>query len=219
MIFLPPLLYSSGGDALLARVSVANLRPILLLSTRACPVLTTCRLVGTVAHAVIPHLPWAAAFALGAIVAPTDAVAVRRPLFRSCPFPGGLSRSSLTRKPGQRRRLACVLQAGCPRGGDGGFLGRAGGLAVYLVQPGRELGLALPSAGPLWGCAAEWSRNPTVENTISLLSPFAAYLPAEALNVSGVLAVVAPGPLRGTAGAALCFRVHTPASGSDVGDD
>src|SRR5436853_1472993 len=70
--FLPPLLYPA---ALFTswRDFRRNLRPILLLAIGL--VLTTMLGVAWVAHSLIPSIPWAAAFALGAIVSPPDAVA------------------------------------------------------------------------------------------------------------------------------------------------
>src|ERR1700730_13858762 len=70
--FLPPLIYPA---ALFTswRDFRRNLRPILLLAIGL--VLTTTVTIACVAHALVPNLPWAAAFALGAIVSPPDAVA------------------------------------------------------------------------------------------------------------------------------------------------
>ena len=70
--FLPPLLYPA---ALFTswRDFRRNLRPILLLAIGL--VLFTMVAIAYVAHTLIPNLPWAAAFALGAIVSPPDAIA------------------------------------------------------------------------------------------------------------------------------------------------
>src|SRR5713226_9062194 len=70
--FLPPLIYPA---ALFTswRDFRRNLRPILLLAIGL--VLFTTVAIASVAHALIPTLPWPAAFALGAIVSPPDAVA------------------------------------------------------------------------------------------------------------------------------------------------
>src|SRR5213593_3495391 len=70
--FLPPLLYPA---ALFTswRDFRRNLRAILFLAIGL--VLTTMVAVAWIAHAVVPGLPWAAAFALGAIVSPPDAIA------------------------------------------------------------------------------------------------------------------------------------------------
>src|SRR5438874_1020404 len=72
LVFLPPLLYSAVWFTSW-RDFVANRRPIALLAVGL--VLTTTAGIAAVAHALIPGLPWAAAFVLGASVPPTDAVA------------------------------------------------------------------------------------------------------------------------------------------------
>ena len=72
LVFLPPLLYGAAFFADFQQMR-RNLRPIMLLSIGL--VLATMVAVAVVAHAAIPGLPWAAAFTLGAIVAPTDAIA------------------------------------------------------------------------------------------------------------------------------------------------
>ena len=72
LLFLPPLLYSSAWQTSW-RDFRANLRPISLLAIGL--VLMTTVVVAVVAHLLIPGLPWAVAFVLGAIVSPTDAVA------------------------------------------------------------------------------------------------------------------------------------------------
>src|SRR5207245_3985545 len=73
LLLLPPLLYSSAWLTSW-RDFHANLRPISLLALGL--VLLTTVVVAVVAHVLIPDLPWAVAFVLGAIVSPTDAVAV-----------------------------------------------------------------------------------------------------------------------------------------------
>jgi len=72
LLLLPPLLYSSAWQTSW-RDFHANLRPISLLALGL--VLLTTIVVAVVAHVLIPDLPWAVAFVLGAIVSPTDAVA------------------------------------------------------------------------------------------------------------------------------------------------
>jgi len=72
LLFLPPLLYASAWQTSW-RDFQANLRPISLLALGL--VLVTTVVVAVVAHVLIPELPWAVAFVLGAIVSPTDAVA------------------------------------------------------------------------------------------------------------------------------------------------
>src|SRR5687768_13492592 len=72
LVFLPPLLYGGAFFADLRSLR-ADLRSISMLAIGL--VLATMVAVAVVAHAVVDGLPWAAAFALGAIVAPTDPVA------------------------------------------------------------------------------------------------------------------------------------------------
>ncbi|MEA2743356.1 MAG: monovalent cation/hydrogen antiporter, partial [Acetobacteraceae bacterium] len=74
VLFLPPLLLASAFFTVW-RDFRANLRIILQLAVGA--VAFTTLVVGLVAHLVVPALPWAACFALGAIVSPPDAVAAK----------------------------------------------------------------------------------------------------------------------------------------------
>src|SRR5262245_25602210 len=78
-VFLPPLLYSDAWEA--SWLDFRRwLRPILQLAIGL--VAFTIVVVGVVAHAMMPSLPWAACFLLGAIVSPTDTVAVHAGLER-----------------------------------------------------------------------------------------------------------------------------------------
>ena len=194
-VFLPPLLYAQSITASW-RDFVANARAILLLAIGL--VLATAAAVALVAHALVPGLPWAAAWALGAIVGPTDPVAAAA-IAEKLKLP----RRILTILTGESLvndgvslvayKLAVVAAV------SGQFTPlRAGGEFVWSSLGGVGIGLAV-------GAVIGWGRrrmdpDPTIENTISLLSPFAAYLPAEALHVSGVLAVVAQGLYLGRQG-------------------
>src|ERR1700742_4257609 len=91
VLFLPPLLYSAALFSSLRDLR-ANLRPISLLAI-GLVVATMCG-VAVVAHAVIDGLPWAAAFALGAIVAPTDPLAA----------------TTIARRLGAPRRLVSIVE-------------------------------------------------------------------------------------------------------------
>src|SRR3989454_506529 len=72
VVFIPPLLYRAALTASWRDLR-ANLRPISLLAVGL--VVFTTIVVGVAAHTVVPGLPWAAAFALGALVSPPDAPA------------------------------------------------------------------------------------------------------------------------------------------------
>ena len=91
VLFLPPLLYSGAFFANLRDLRT-NLRPIALLSVGL--VIATVLVVAWVAHALIDGLSWPAAFALGAIVGPTDPVAA----------------TAIARRLGVPRTLVTVLE-------------------------------------------------------------------------------------------------------------
>jgi Na+/H+ antiporter len=185
--FLPPLLYPA---ALFTswRDFRRNLRPIVLLAIGL--VLFTMVVVASVAHSLIPSLPWAAAFALGAIVSPPDAVAATS-IIRRLAVPHRtvsiLEGESLLNDATALVALQFAIAALM----TGKFsLGQASLRFVWAAAGGIGLGL-------LVGVAIRWVQrhldDPPVQITISLLTPFLAYLPAERMHASGVLAVVASG--------------------------
>ncbi len=114
IIFLPPLLSAAAFFASPLELR-AHLRPILLLAIGL--VLCTTAAIALVAHFLI-DLPWAAAFVLGAILAPTDPVAAEA-VFRRLGVPGRVSReprrlsassrrSARTRGSRPARKRACA---------------------------------------------------------------------------------------------------------------
>jgi monovalent cation/hydrogen antiporter len=209
LLFLPPLLYVS---ALFTswRDFRANLRPISLLAV-GLVLMTTCA-VAAVAHWAV-GLPWAAAFVLGAIVSPTDAIAA----------------TAIAQRLGVPRRIVTILEGESLVNDATGIV--AYRIAVAAVVTGTfslwEAGLQFvvgAAGGIAVGLAVGWavlwarqhvSEDPSVQNTISLLTPFAAYLLAEELppylwhdllhlpgelHFSGVLSVVAAGLYLGRRG-------------------
>ena len=195
LVFLPPLLYSESLS-LSWRDFRANLRPISLLSIGLVAMTTV--LVAATAHAVVPGLPWAAAFVLGAIVAPTDEVAVAA-VAEHLPIP---------------RRLLIIIEAeslvndaislvlyrlAAAAVVTGAFSWLSGGLQFILASVGG-VGFGLAVGFGVNRLRRRLAPDPLTENTISLLTPFLAYLPAESLHVSGVLAVVATGLYLGRQG-------------------
>ena len=209
--FLPPLLYPA---ALFTswRDFRRNLRSILFLAIGL--VLMTTTVVAWVAHTFIAGLPWAAAFALGAIVSPPDAVAAEAILKRlgvpariQTVLGGESLVNDATALVAYQFAVAAMMTGQFSLGGAG--------LRFLLV------GLGGVGLGLLVGLIMRWVQgrldDPPVQITISLLTPFAAYLLAERLEVSGVLAVVAAGMYIG-----LAFdrplRAHPVASASLLGD-
>ena len=153
--------------------------------------LLTIAAVAVVAHALTPEFSWAAAFTLGAIVSPPDPVAAIAVLGPSAPtgvlttiLEGEGLVNDATALVAYRVAIgAAVTGAFSPGHATVGFLlTGTGGVAVGLA------------VGWLIGQVRRRVRgSPIVENTISLLTPFFAYLPAEWLGLSGVLSVVAVG--------------------------
>ena len=192
LCFLPPLLFSDGWLMPL-REFVRAKRPILILAIVL--VVFTTVTVGLVAHWLVPGLPLAMAFALGAIVSPTDAVAVnavterlRVPARLTTILNGESLMNDATGLVAFKFALAAVVAGGfSPRRMTVEFSllsigGLAAGLAVgYGVGRLRDLLLRLHASDTL------------IETTLSLMTPYAAYLLAERAGVSGVLAVVAAG--------------------------
>ncbi len=186
-LFLPALLYPT---ALFTswRDFRRNLRPILLLAIGL--VLITMVAVAWVAHTLIPSLPWAAAFALGAIVSPPDAIAATAVIQRlSVPhrIQAILEGESLVNDATALVALQFAIGAAM----TGTFsLSHASLRFVAVGAGGIAFGLLV---GFLMRAVQRRLDDPPVQITVSLLTPFLAYLPAERLHVSGVLATVAAG--------------------------
>ncbi|MBV9489345.1 MAG: Na+/H+ antiporter [Verrucomicrobia bacterium] len=186
LFLLPPLLYPAAFFTSW-RDFRANLSPILLMAIGL--VLLTAAVVAIIAH-TLAGLPWAAAFALGAIISPPDAVAataitsrLRVPRRVITVLEGESLVNDATALVAYRFALAALI--------SGRFsLGEAGARFVLVALGGTAIGLAV---GWLATQVQRHLDDPPVQITLSLLTPFAAYLPAERLQVSGVLAVVVCG--------------------------
>ncbi len=191
--FLPPLLQGSAYRTDW-RAFRSNLRPILLLALGC--VLFTAACIAVVVRWLVPEMPWAVAVALGAIVAPPDAVAAAAVLQR-------------LRLP---RRVVSVLE------GES-LINDASSLVLYklalsavavgAVSPLEGLGqfflLAIGGVAFGWviGRAALFAalrlEDVLLVTVASFLACYASYLVAEALHVSGVMAVVTTGAVLGRA--------------------
>ncbi len=191
VLFLPPILYQA---ALLTswRDFRANIRSIGLLAIGL--VLVTTLAVGAVLKMVVPDLPWAAAFVLGAIVSPPDAVAAT----------AILSRLHIP------RRVVAVLEGESLVNDASGLVlykfavaavltgtfsfANASVLFIGVSVGGVLLGVAL---GVLFVYIHRHLGDAFIEVMTSLSIPYVAYILAESMHVSGVLAVVAAGLVRG----------------------
>lgn len=186
LIILPPLLYAAAYFTPLRELR-RNVRAISLLAVGL--VLATMVVVALVAHAAL-DFGWAESFVLGAIVSPTDpaaATAIARRLGVPTRIISIVEGESLvndgTALVAYKFAVAAVV--------TGSFSAlEASGDFVVSVAGGIAVGIAI-------GSVIAWVRarldNPPVEITIALLSAYFAYLPAEAIGVSGVLAAVTVG--------------------------
>jgi CPA1 family monovalent cation:H+ antiporter len=189
-VFLPPLLYAAAFQASAYELR-ANAGPISLLAIGL--VLATVVAVAVVAHHVI-GLPWAVAFALGAIVGPTDPIAAAAVLSRL----------------GAPARIRTILEGESLVNDGTGLTAYSVAIAaigasvttvdvvgdfVRMTAGGIAIGLA---AGWLFGRLRGMTREPAIDLVLSILTPFVAYVPAERLHVSGVLAVVTAGVIIGS---------------------
>jgi Na+/H+ antiporter len=188
LVFVPPLLYQASIRAPLRELG-QQFWPILHLSVPL--VLLTMVVVAITAHALSPEVTWPAAFVLGAIVAPPDpvaAIAVMRPLRA----PAALS--AVLEGEGMFNDATALVayRIGVAAAVTGGFsLRHAAAEFAWSGALGVLVGL-LVARGAL-AMRRQVRHLPLVDSSISLLTPFAAYVPADALGGSGVLAVVAAG--------------------------
>jgi CPA1 family monovalent cation:H+ antiporter len=198
LVFIPPLLYRA---ALMTswRDFRAHIRAILTMAVLV--LLGTVAAVAYAAHALTSEFTWAAAFVLGAIVSPPDAVAAVAVMRRL-----GVPRSVVTILEGEglvndatalvayRMAMTAVV--------TGGFT-VAQGAAWFAMAAVGGIAIGFAVAGVVIFLRRKVGRSPLVENTISILTPFAAFIPADRVGVSGVLAVVTTGLTLGRIGPRL----------------
>lgn len=186
LVFLPPLLY---GAAFFADVRALRGDARALSLTAVGLVLVTMALVAVVGHAAL-GLPWPMAFALGAIVSPTDpvaATAIMRRLGAPRRIVNLVEGESLVNDAAALVAYRVALAAAVA----GSFSLLDAGLEFLVgVVGGAALGLAV---GYVVGQVRLRLDDPPTEITLTLITGYVAFLPAEQLHLSGVLAVVAAG--------------------------
>jgi CPA1 family monovalent cation:H+ antiporter len=184
LLFLPPLIYDAGVFVPLRDVRASGW-PISVLAIGL--VLATMGAVALVAHLAIPGLSWATAFVLGAIIAQTDIVVVLAVAER-IPIPervmtvieGEALFNDATSLVLYRVAVAAVV--------TGTFsLAQVSVEFAVAAIGGVVIGLAV---GWLTAAVRRYVSDPLAEITVSLLTPYVAWIPAEAIGASGVLAVV-----------------------------
>ncbi|WP_330255585.1 Na+/H+ antiporter [Nocardia sp. NBC_00565] len=187
--FLPPLLYTSAIRTSLVDFR-ANARTIALLSVGL--VLFSTFAVAAVVWWLLP-VPFAVAVALGAVVAPTDAVAA----------------TGIARRIGMPRRIVTILEdesmfndatalvtvrTAIAAAAGTVSVWKAGGDFLLAAGGGAAVGIAVAY---LLAMLRRRIADPVLDTTLSFLAPFVAYLPAEGIKASGVIAVVTCGMVLG----------------------
>lgn len=188
---LPPLLYAAALRTSLFDFG-SNRRAIALLSVGY--VIFGTVAVGFIVRWLFPEIPLAAAMALGAVVAPPDAVAA----------------TAIARKVGMPRRIVNILEGEslvndatalvCLRAAIAGISGTVSAAEIaagFLLAAGGGLAVGIAAAYVLTELRKR-IRNVAINTSTSLIAPLVAYLPAEAIHASGVLAVVVTGLIMGT---------------------
>jgi Na+/H+ antiporter len=184
---LPPLLYSAAFFTSLRELR-ANIRPIGSLAIGL--VITTMVAVAVVAHALVDDMSWTAAFVLGAVVSPTDPIAAAAIMRRL-----GVPRRTVSIVEGEslvNDGTALVLYRVAVTAAVAGTFSiwDASWRLLWSIGGGVAIGLVV---GFLVAAVRRRLDNPPVEVTIALLTGYVAFIPANAVAASGVLAVVTAG--------------------------
>jgi CPA1 family monovalent cation:H+ antiporter len=186
-VFLPPVLWAAAFFTSL-REFKANIRPISLLAVGL--VLATSAVVAFVAHELMPGIPWSVAVALGAIVSPPDAVAATAVVSR-LPVP----RRVIVLLEGEslvNDASALVLYRTAVAAAVTGVFSLGESIVRFFIDAGVGTAIGL-LVGWLIIKAARRTRDPMADTLLTVAGPYVAWVGAETLHVSAVLACVAGG--------------------------
>jgi monovalent cation/hydrogen antiporter len=188
LVFLPPILYAAAWNTSWKDFKSAK-RPIILLAT-GCVIFTTCA-VALVAKTFIPYFDWPEAFVLGAIISPPDAVAAAAAT-KGLPVP---------------KRVTTILEGESLVNDATGLIAYRYAVAATVTgafgiwEAGLQF-IMVAFGGILFGWVIGLifkmihritPDNATTDTTFTFLAPYVAYLGAESIHLSGVLAVVTAG--------------------------
>lgn len=188
LIFLPPILYSAAWMTSWSDFKAAK-RPITMLAI-GCVIFTTCA-VAAVAHFFIPGIGWAEGFVLGAIISPPDAIAA----------------TASTKGLSVPKRVITILEGESLVNDATGLIAYRFAVAavvtgVFSLWEATYTFVIVAVGGIIFGLVMgyifKWIHritpdNPTTDTTLTFVASFLAYLFAESIHLSGVLAVVACG--------------------------
>jgi monovalent cation/hydrogen antiporter len=186
-VFLPPILWAAAFFTSL-REFKANIRPITLLAVGL--VLATSVAVAVAARALLPGLPWAVAIALGAIVSPPDAVAATAIVSR-LPVPRRVI-AILEGESLVNDASALVLYRTAVAAAVTGRFSWGESVVRFFIDAGVGTLVGL-LVGWLIIRAMRWTKDALAETVLTLAGPYVAWVAAEQLHVSAVLACVAGG--------------------------
>ncbi len=187
---LPPLLYAAAIQTSLVDFN-ANRRAILLLSVGL--VVFTTLGVGAIVHGSIPGISWPVSFAIGAVVAPPDAVAA----------------TAVARRIGLPRRIVTILEGESLLNDATALVAlrtaiAATSVGVEATHVAEEFLIASLGGGAIgfvvFVVVAKLRKlitDPVLDTAISFVVPFGAFIAAEEIHASGVIAVVVAGLLLG----------------------
>jgi monovalent cation/hydrogen antiporter len=186
-VFLPPVLWAAAFFTSLRDFN-ANRRPIALLAIGL--VLATSAAVAITARMLFPGMPWAVAVALGAIVSPPDAVAAAAIVSR-LPVPRRvvviLEGESLVNDAS-----ALILYRSAVAAAVTGTFSWGESVVRFFLDAGVGVLIGILVAWLVLKLL-RWSRDAMAETLLTLAAPYVAWLTAESLHVSAVLACVAGG--------------------------
>ena len=184
---LPPLLYAASIQTSLVDFN-ANRRAILLLSIGL--VAFTTAGIAVLVHLLLPDIGWAPCFAIGAVVAPPDAVAA----------------TTIGRRIGLPRRIVTILEGESLLNDATALVALRTALTAaiawhvvvgdFLVAAGGGVLVGLLFFLVI-GLVRKHVTDPVLDSGLSFLTPFAAYVVAEEVHASGVISVVVAGLLLG----------------------
>src|SRR3954470_8657767 len=184
---LPPLLYAAAIQTSLIDFN-ANRRAILLLSV-GLVVFTTVG-VAWIVHAIIPDISWPICFAIGAVVAPPDAIAA----------------SAIARRIGLPRRVVTILEGESLLNDATALVALRSAVGAIVAWELMVRDFVVAAGGGILvgllffvvvGYVRKHVTDPVLDSGLSFVTPFAAYIVAEEINASGVIAVVVAGLLLG----------------------
>ncbi len=184
---LPPLLYSTAIQTSLVDFN-ANRRSILLLSVGL--VAFTTAGVAVLVHWLLPDLGWGPCFAIGAVVAPPDAVAA----------------TAIGRRIGLPRRIVTILEGESLLNDATALVALRTAIVATVAWTSLARDFVVAAGGGVLvgflffvviGKARRHVTDPVLDSALSFVTPFAAYIAAEEIHASGVLSVVVAGLLLG----------------------